>query len=75
MAKKLLRTWTKAPAIVKVYWNSDDREYSVRLWCGGVERKKAEYFTDDKADALGTAQAMLDRNDCGSGLGCGCRRR
>jgi len=76
MAKKLISTGARGTARVKVYWSYEDREYTVRLWCGHQERKGAEYFTDDKKDALATSEAMLKQNDCGESLGsCGCRRR
>lgn len=69
MAKRLLFEAEHRSALVKAYWDSTDREYSVRLWCGGTERKNAVYFTDDKDDAIGTAQAMLLSNNCGRSLG------
>jgi hypothetical protein len=76
MAKKLIWKDSKGSATVKVYWSAADEEFSARLWCGESERKGAAYFTDDKRDAIGTAKAMLEHNDCGSGsLGCGCTRR
>lgn len=76
MAKKLIWKGSKGSATTKVYWSADDQEFSVRLFCDGKERKGAEGFTDDKSDAIGTAKAMLEHNDCGGSLGgCGCRRR
>ena len=74
MAKKLILGATEGIARVKVYRDSGDREYSVRLWCGDRERTNAAYFTDDKQDAFGTARAMLEHNDCTPALGCGCRQ-
>lgn len=76
MSKRLIFTGSEGTARVKAYWNHEDQEYTVRLWCNGQERKGAEYFTDDKADALATSKAMLKQNDCGRSFGsCSCRRR
>jgi hypothetical protein len=75
---KLIFSKTEGNATVKAYWNSDDKEYRVRLWCNGKERKNADAFTPDKDDAIGTAKAMLVHNNCGKsfgGCGCGKRRR
>lgn len=65
MSKRVIFEAEHGPSRVKTYWDSEDREYVVRLWCSGTERKNAEYFTDDEDDAIGTAEAMLVRNDCG----------
>ncbi len=75
MAKKLVGKWSKGSATTKAYWSYEDQEYTVRLWCGETEREDAVYFTNDAADAIGTAQAMLSHNDCESALGCGCAGR
>ena len=74
MAKRLIFEGALGPATVKAYWNHEDQEYSVRLWCGGKEHKAAKYFTSEKDDALGTASMMLTRNNCGRSF-AGCRRR
>ncbi len=47
--------------LAKVYWNYEDKEYSVRLWCGDKEYHPAEYFTSDRNDALNTAKDMVKR--------------
>jgi hypothetical protein len=44
--------------MVRVAWSASWAEYQVRA-TGPDGRQVAEYFTDDKADALGTAAAML----------------
>lgn len=75
MAKKLIWKGSKGSATVKVYWDREYEEYTLRLWCGAAERKGAVGFTPDKADALDTAQAMLNQNDCEPALGCGCGRK
>lgn len=75
MAKKLIWKGSKGNATVKVYWDRDWQEYCARLWCGSVERKNADFCASDKGDAIDTAQAMLEHNDCGSSLGCTCGRK
>jgi hypothetical protein len=44
--------------LVRVVWSATWSEYQVRA-LGPDGRQVAEYFTDDRADALGTADAML----------------
>lgn len=44
--------------LVRVTWSATWSEYQVRA-TGPGGRLVAEYSTDDKADALGTADAML----------------
>jgi hypothetical protein len=44
--------------LVRVAWSATWSEYQVRA-TGPGGRLVAEYFTDNRADALGTADAML----------------
>jgi hypothetical protein len=44
--------------MVRVAWSATWSEYQVRA-TDPAGRLVGEYFTDDKADALGTADAML----------------
>ena len=44
--------------LVRVSWSATWSEYQVRA-TGPGGHLVAEYFTDDRADALGTADAML----------------
>jgi hypothetical protein len=44
--------------LVRVAWSASWEEFQVRA-TGPDGRVVAEYFTSDKADALGTADAML----------------
>lgn len=39
---------------IKIYFNSDLAEYTVKI----TGKPAATYYTDDKADALSTAQLM-----------------
>lgn len=42
----------------KVYYNKDNAEYITRLYINGKVRAAADYFTNSKVDAVGTAEAM-----------------
>ena len=44
--------------LVRVAWSASWAEYQVRA-TGPAGELVGEYFTDDRADALGTADAML----------------
>lgn len=44
----------------RVYRN-EYGEYVVRLYDGSRHLREADYFTDDKADAIGTGEAELER--------------
>jgi hypothetical protein len=39
----------------KLYYNSDLAEYDVVFYLGTVKQEDATYFTNDRLDALGTA--------------------
>jgi hypothetical protein len=46
---------------VRVYPKNEFGEYVSRLFIRGFKYQPADYFTDDKADAIATAQLMLKR--------------
>lgn len=46
----------------KVYRDSDYQEFRVRLYINGELHAAADYFTDDKADAIESAFAMVRPN-------------
>lgn len=54
---RLLQTKTEGETSVQVYWNREFQEYQVRTFVGTTH--KADYFTDDKADAYATADVIL----------------
>jgi hypothetical protein len=55
MSKKRIKAPDLGPCeFIKVYWDSDLAEYSVTM----KDHPAATYYTNDRADALGTAQAM-----------------
>lgn len=43
-----------------VSFNSEFREYRARLYVCGIAENAADYFCDDKQDAIQTAQAMAE---------------
>lgn len=45
----------KGNDIARVYRDADWSEYRLRFYPGGVLREEADYFTDDKDDAIGSA--------------------
>lgn len=53
--------------LVRVAWSATWSEYQVKATAADG-RLVAEYFTDDKADALGTADAMLAELASAAGL-------
>jgi hypothetical protein len=53
--------------MVRVDWSATWSEYQVRA-LGPDGRLMAEYFTDDRADALGTAEHMLAELASAAGL-------
>ncbi len=54
-----IHTETQGNRTAKVYWNSAWQEFQVKLYMDGAIYPPAEYFTDCKADAIGTACAMV----------------
>lgn len=60
MSKRKITAYTNHNRTAVVYWNSEFEEYSVTLKIDGKIYKPAEYFTNDKTDALQTAQAMIN---------------
>ena len=44
---------------VKVFYDPDLQEYSCQLFEFGQYIEGADYFTDDKEDAFGTAEEMV----------------
>lgn len=45
----------------RIYWNSDLKEYQVKLFMDGQHYAPADYFTTDEHDALGSARNMCTR--------------
>ncbi len=59
MAKRLIQTVQVEgnPRVVKIYRDTEWNEWQCVMACDGVELSRA--YEDSKADALGTAKAML----------------
>ena len=47
-----------------VRWNTDYKEFVVKFYVANVHQKDADYFTNNREDAVGTA-----RLHCGGSLG------
>lgn len=56
---RLLDTQTNGRFTVKVFYNAENAEYVCRLFKDGVAYEPADYFTDDKQDAMDSAKRML----------------
>lgn len=46
--------------VCKVLLDTEYDEYVVQLHEAGVHRESADYFTNDKGDAVGTAKLMVE---------------
>lgn len=57
--KKLVHKDSEGTKSVKVYYDSDSEEYVVKLYNDGKYYEPADYFTNDKEDAIGTSAVML----------------
>ena len=57
--RKVAEYTDKGGSSSKVYYNSDLREYTVKWYnVRGVHMDASDYFTNDKEDALATAQRV-----------------
>lgn len=61
MARKLIGTFTAGRHMAKVYRDAEWNEYHTRFYVDGVINADADAFTTDKADALQSAQSIIDR--------------
>lgn len=63
MALKLIKTFGVAPILVKVYYDSEWQEYTTKAVISGKVETAARWsYTDDKSDALSTAEHILKWN-------------
>lgn len=65
MALRLIETFEGPPGsknTAKVYFNVDYNEYQTKLFHDDVHLVNADSFTDDREDALDTAQAMVKQD-------------
>lgn len=56
--KRKIHAETTGERTVKVYRDLETREYITRLYINGILYAPADYFTDDRIDALDTAAVM-----------------
>lgn len=67
MTYRTIKTLTgQAQAWAKVQWSAEWQEYRVRFYKHAEYQSEADYFTDDKADALGTAHAEINHGPLAS---------
>jgi hypothetical protein len=58
MSVRKIATVSNGARVCTVYFDSEYREYQIRLAIGGEKKPYATGYTDDKQDAMGTAKAM-----------------
>ena len=58
MAMRKIHSESNGINVAKVYRDSDWYQFIIRLYINGLWYEPADYFTDDKHDALDTAIAM-----------------
>ena len=56
--KRRIHSETTGERMVKVYRDLETREYIVRLYINGTLYPPADYFTDDRIDAIYTSSVM-----------------
>jgi hypothetical protein len=59
MSRKIAEFGSKESRYVRVIFNAEYEEFIAELTEAGKRKPRADYHTDDKQDALATAQAML----------------
>lgn len=62
-AAKLVTTQANGKKTAKIYKDTETGEFCVKFYVDGKYQKDADYFTDDKDDALGTAKAEIKRSN------------
>lgn len=60
MAKVKIQMLSANDKRAVVYRCAETNEYSVTFFRGAVKQTDAEYFTNDKADAIATAQHFVN---------------
>lgn len=59
MARKKIHTAINGDKQAKVYRDAEYNEYRVCFWLDGVKINNADYHTDDKQDAIDTADLWV----------------
>ena len=57
---RLITKVVKGNHSATIYYNSSLREYVVRFCTNGIHNVWADYFTDSKEDAVGTAEHQIN---------------
>ena len=57
---RLITKVTKGIYSAAVRYNSELKEYRVKFYINGVHQVDADYFTDSKNDAIGTAEHQVN---------------
>ena len=58
---RLISKYTKGIYLAEIRYNSLLEEYIVKFYINGLPIVDADYFTDDKADAVGTAEVQINK--------------
>ena len=61
MGLRLITTLTQANRTAKVYRNSEWDEYQTKFFVDGAHITEGDSFTDNKTDAMDTAQHWVDK--------------
>lgn len=48
--------------VARIYWNRVSQEYVVKFYKDGVYQEEADYFTEDREDAVNTAKHFVKGN-------------
>lgn len=59
MSTKLIKRFDNATKTAKVYRDTVLGEFSVQFFENGIRQLNADYFTDEKDDAMQTAQVQI----------------
>lgn len=57
---RLIDTKTNDVKVAKIYRDAENQEFVVKFFISNVHQINADYFTDDKSDAIGTANVFVD---------------
>ena len=59
MTLRLINTIEEGNNTAKVYKDAEWSEYRVKFFANGVHQVDADYHTDDKQDAISTAESIV----------------
>jgi len=67
MALRKIGSWTFGNAVAVAYRDAENDEYQVQVKVGGGPKVIGTYFTDDRNDAMQTAQHMARQANTSKG--------